>query len=59
MIEATTIVRHPSTISESAIMFKSAAFKVVRDQRLHCSSCKQRVIRIVKNLMGARKDQPA
>lgn len=40
-------------------MLKSAAFKVIGDQRLHCASCEQRVTRIVKSLMGARKDQPA
>ncbi len=36
-------------------MFKSVAFTVVGDQRLHCVSCEQRVIRILKSLAGVQK----
>ena len=33
-------------------MLKSAVFMVIGDQRLHCASCEQRVVRILKTLKG-------
>lgn len=36
-------------------MFKSVAFRVVGDQKLHCASCEQRVVRILKSLTGIQQ----
>lgn len=36
-------------------MFRSVALKVVGDQKLHCTSCEQRVIRILSSLRGIRQ----
>ena len=33
-------------------MFKSIAFEVIGQQRLHCESCEQRVERLLKALPG-------
>ncbi len=33
-------------------MLKSAVFRVIGDQRLHCVSCEQRVVRVLKTLKG-------
>ena len=33
-------------------MFKSIAFEVIGEQRLHCESCEQRVERLLKGLPG-------
>jgi copper chaperone len=37
---------------ESLRMFKSIAFEVIGEQRLHCESCEQRVERLLKALPG-------
>jgi len=42
-------------------MLKSAAFRVIGDQKLHCMSCEQRVVRILQSLTGiqqVRADAP-
>lgn len=36
-------------------MLKSVVFTVTGNQRLHCTSCEQRVTRIVKGLTGVRE----
>jgi len=36
-------------------MFKSVAFRVIGDQKLHCVSCEQRVVRILNCLTGIRQ----
>jgi copper chaperone len=33
-------------------MFKSIAFEVIGEQRLHCESCEQRIERLLKALPG-------
>ena len=33
-------------------MFKSLAFEVIGEQRLHCESCEQRVERLLKAMPG-------
>ncbi len=33
-------------------MLKTASFRVIGDPRMHCQSCEQRVIRVLKSLMG-------
>lgn len=35
-------------------MLKSLAYHVIGDQRLHCSSCEQRVVRMLTRLSGIR-----
>jgi len=35
-------------------MFRSATFTVTGDQRLHCVSCEQRVVRAIKSLAGVQ-----
>ncbi len=35
-------------------MLKSLAYNVVGDQRMHCASCEQRVVRILTSLSGIR-----
>jgi len=37
---------------EASRMFKSIAFEVIGEQRLHCESCEQRVERLLKALSG-------
>ncbi|TAL72042.1 MAG: cation transporter [Rhodanobacter sp.] len=36
-------------------MFKSVSLKVVGDPQLHCESCEQRVVRVLKTLAGVRQ----
>lgn len=36
-------------------MFKSVALKVIGDQKLHCESCEQRVVRVLKALEGIQQ----
>lgn len=36
-------------------MLKSVSLKVVGDPQLHCESCEQRVIRVLKTLAGVRQ----
>lgn len=36
-------------------MLKSVVFTLTGDQRLHCTSCEQRVTRILKSLTGVRE----
>ena len=36
-------------------MFKSISFKVVGDPQLHCESCEQRVVRVLKALGGVQQ----
>ena len=36
-------------------MFRSATFTVTGDQRLHCVSCEQRVVRALKSLTGMQQ----
>jgi len=36
-------------------MFQSVAFKVIGDQKLHCVSCEQRVVRTLKTLTGVHQ----
>lgn len=35
-------------------MLKSLAYELIGDQRLHCASCEQRVVRILTSLPGIR-----
>ncbi len=36
-------------------MFKSVSLKVVGDPQLHCESCEQRVVRVLKTLTGVQQ----
>lgn len=36
-------------------MFKTVAFHVIGDPQLHCESCEQRVIRVLKTLTGIQQ----
>ena len=36
-------------------MFKSVSLKVVGDPQLHCESCEQRVVRVLKALEGIQQ----
>lgn len=36
-------------------MFKSVSLKVVGDPQLHCESCEQRVVRVLKTLAGIQQ----
>lgn len=33
-------------------MFKTVTFEVIGEQRLHCASCEQRVVRVLKSVDG-------
>ena len=33
-------------------MFKTVAFRVIGDPQLHCESCEQRVVRVLRSLTG-------
>ena len=37
------------------VRLKSAAFRVIGDQKLHCVSCEQRVVRILTSLTGIQQ----
>lgn len=36
-------------------MYKSVSLKVVGDPQLHCESCEQRVVRVLKTLAGVQQ----
>lgn len=36
-------------------MLKSVALRVIGDQKLHCVSCEQRVVRVLKSLTGVQQ----
>ena len=36
-------------------MFKAVSFRVIGDPRLHCESCEQRVVRVLKSLTGIQQ----